>query len=53
MLEGLARALNTLRIPTQEEQERWYLASATSRVDRERRQRQIDAGMFRTASRYY
>ncbi|MCB6176563.1 hypothetical protein LHP98_00270 [Rhodobacter sp. Har01] len=53
MFDRLRNALKTLHVPSVEEMELRYLEGSVSRVDLERRQREIDGGMFRRSSRYY
>lgn len=53
MFARLKSVLNALHVPTIEEQERHYLEGSVSLCDLERRERDIAAGMFRKAPRYY
>jgi hypothetical protein len=48
MLHQLKNLLGTLRVPTTAERELAYLNGSHDRYDLEHRQRQIDAGMFRS-----
>ncbi len=47
MKDIVQRLIGALRFPSVEAQERDYLNDATDRVDLERRERQIDRGLFR------
>jgi hypothetical protein len=48
MFNTLKNALRSLRIPTDAERELAYLNEAVSRIDLEARERQVEAGLFRT-----
>lgn len=47
MLNRVSSVLKALLPPSVEDQERAYLNEAVSRTDLERRERQIDQGLFR------
>jgi hypothetical protein len=50
MFSRIANALRNLRLPGRAEVERAYLDAALSRTDLERRQREVEGGMFRRSS---
>jgi hypothetical protein len=50
MFARFANALLRLRLPGLAEVERAYLDAALSRTDLERRQREVEGGMFRRSS---
>ena len=53
MFARLKTVLNSLQGPSIEEMEHRYLEGAVSRIDLERRERDVDAGLFRRPARYY
>jgi hypothetical protein len=50
MFARIAQTLRNLRLPGLAEIERAYLEAAVSRTDLERRQREVEGGMFRRSS---
>jgi hypothetical protein len=50
MLNFIKSALSLRSLPSRHEAERDYLNGAVSRYDLERRQREVEAGLFRRSS---
>jgi hypothetical protein len=49
MFERLKSALRSLHVPSVAEREQAYLAASVSLIDLERRQREVERGLFRNA----